>query len=158
MSNEQKGAGLPDYDRALAAAVKQLSYRMLSERALHDKLEAQGYHEEEIGYALAWLTEHRYLSDEQFAQAAAASYTRRGYGALRIRQELRKKGIDDQTASAVLEICTPDLDAMQRLLDKRLHGDLSDRQAVAKAVAALQRRGYRWEDIRRALEAYGTDI
>ena len=42
------------------------------------------------------------------------------------------------------------------VLNKRLRGDLSDRKEVGKAVAALQRRGFRWDDIRRALDAYGA--
>ena len=57
-----------------------------------------------------------------------------------------------------MEDCEPDLDAMLALLDKRLHGDLSDRKEVNKAVAALQRRGFLWEDIRRALNEYGASI
>lgn len=146
------------YDRALDAAARQLSYRPLSARALRDKLTEKGHGEDEADYAVAWLTERGYLSDERLAESAARDYTRRGYGALRIRQELRRKGIDEETAAAVLEECEPDEDALRALLDKRLHGDLSDRKEVAKAVAALQRRGYRWEEIRRALNDYGAEI
>ena len=69
-----------------------------------------------------------------------------------------KKGVDDETASAVLDECEPDFEVMRALLDKRLRGDLSDRKEVGKAVAALQRRGYKWEDIRRALNEYGAEI
>ena len=57
-----------------------------------------------------------------------------------------------------MEDCEPDYAAMTALLDKRLGGDLSDRKAVQKAVAALQRRGFLWEDIRRALNEYGASI
>ncbi|MFQ9128137.1 MAG: hypothetical protein ACLR4Z_16745 [Butyricicoccaceae bacterium] len=45
---------------------------------------------------------------------------------------------------------------MLSLLEKRLHGDLSDRKEVDKAVAALQRRGFSWGDIKNALEEYGA--
>ena len=146
------------YDRALEDAARQLSYRPLSERGLRDKLVEKGHGETEADYAVAWMTEHGYLSDERLAESAARSYTRRGYGALRIRQELRKKGVDEETANAVLDECAPDFEVMRALLDKRLRGDLSDRKEVGKAVAALQRRGYKWEDIRRALNEYGADI
>ena len=47
---------------------------------------------------------------------------------------------------------------MRALLDKRLGGDLSDRKEVQKAIAALQRRGFLWEDIRSALNEYGASI
>ena len=146
------------YEYALADAAKQLSYRLLSERALRDKLLERGHGEAESDYALAWLMEHGYLSDERLAEAAVRSYTRRGYGALRIRQELRRKGVDAETTAAALEEHEPDWEAMHKLLDKRLHGDLSDRKEVGKAIAALQRRGYRWEEIRCALNEYGAEI
>ena len=146
------------YDRALDAAARQLSYRPLSARALRDKLTEKGHGGDEADYAVAWLTERGYLSDERLAESAVRDYTRRGYGALRIRQELRRKGIDEETAASVLEACEPDEDALRALLDKRLHGDLSDRREVGKAVAALQRRGYRWEEIRRVLNAYGAEL
>ncbi len=146
------------YDRALEDAAAQLSYRALSAQALRDKLIAKGHGVDETDYAVAWLTERGYLSDERLAASAAQSYTRRGYGTLRIRQELRRKGIAEETAQTVLDDCEADLEVMQKLIDKRLHGDLSDRKEVNKAIAALQRRGYKWEDIRRALNAYGAEI
>ena len=84
------------------------------------------------------------------------SYTRKGYGALRIRQELLRHGIRREQAETALAGFDADLDKMTALLNKRLRGDLSDRKEVGKAVAALQRRGFRWDDIRRALDAYGA--
>ena len=39
-----------------------------------------------------------------------------------------------------------------------LRGDVSDRKEVEKAVAALQRRGFAWNDIKRALETYGSSL
>lgn len=146
------------YDRALEDAAQQLSYRPLSQQALRDKLTGKGHGGDEADYAVAWLLERGYLSDERLAESAVQSYTRRGYGSLRIRQELRRKGIGEETAQAVLDDCEPDMEVMHKLIDKRLHGDLSDRREVGKTVAALQRRGYKWEEIRRALNTYGADI
>ena len=121
------------YRAALDAAAKQLSCRALSTKMLRGKLLAKGHDEEATDYALAWLTERSLLSDGQFAESVVRSYARRGYGAARIRQELS-------------------------LLEKRLHGDLSDRKEVDKAVAALQRRGFSWSDIKNALEEYGASL
>ena len=86
------------------------------------------------------------------------SYTRRGYGTLRIRQELRRRGVEREEADRAMEDYAADRDAMRALLDKRLGGDLSDRKEVQKAIAALQRRGFLWEDIRSALNEYGASI
>ena len=82
----------------------------------------------------------------------------RGYGAARIRQELSHRGISREDADAAMELFSPALPQMLSLLEKRLHGDLSDRKEVDKAVAALQRRGFSWSDIKNALEEYGASL
>lgn len=146
------------YQRALDAAAKQLSYRALSAQQLQDKLLEKGFPEEAAAYALAWLTERGLMDDGRLAESLVRSYERRGYGQMRIRQELKKRGIERETMDGALEDFTADLSKMTALLDKRLRGDLSDRKEVDKAVAALQRRGYRWEDIREALRAYGEAL
>ena len=146
------------YRAALDAAAKQLSYRALSTKMLRGKLLAKGHDEEATDYALAWLTERSLLSDGQFAENVVRSYARRGYGAARIRQELSRRGISREDADAAMELFSPVLPQMLSLLEKRLHGDLSDRKEVDKAVAALQRRGFSWGDIKNALEEYGASL
>lgn len=146
------------YQKTLDAAARQLSYRALSKSALRQKLLDKDYPEQAVDYALAYLTEHGFLNDQQYAQSTMHSYTHRGYGTLRIRQELRRRGVAADEADEALDEYEPNWDAMHALLDRRLHGDLSDRREVQKAVAALQRRGFLWEDIRRALNEYGASI
>lgn len=146
------------YQKTLDLAARLLTYRALSASALRDKLIAKGCAEEAADYALAYLQEHGFQDDRKYAESTARSYTRRGYGTLRIRQELRRRGVEREDADAVMEDYEPDYEAMTALLDKRLHGDLSDRKEVQKAIAALQRRGFLWEDIRRALNDYGASI
>ncbi len=154
---ETRGALEARYQRALEAAGRQLSYRALSEDALHKKLLEKGHAEDAAAYAVAWLHERRLLNDEDLARSMVRSYARKGYGALRIRQELLRHGIHRAQAEAALEGFDAGLDQMTALLDKRLRGDLSDRREIEKAVAALRRRGFRWDEIRRALDAYCAD-
>lgn len=146
------------YARALDTAAKQLSYRALSQSMLRDKLMEKGFPAHAAEYALAWLEERGLLDDSAFAASVTRAYQRRGYGEMRIRQELMRRGVSRELADEALEDFEPVLDSMTALLDKRLHGDLSSRREVDKAVAALQRRGYRWDDIRAALKAYGAQI
>ena len=144
------------YRAALDMAAKQLSYRALSAKMLRDKLLAKGHDEEAADYALAWLTERSLLNDALFAESVVRGYTRKG--AARIRQELTRRGIDRDTAEAAMQTFSPDEAQMLALLEKRLRGDVSDRKEVEKAVAALQRRGFAWNDIKRALETYGSSL
>ena len=144
------------YRSALEDAAKQLSYRTLSASALRKKLIERRHTEDAAEYAAAWLEARGLLSDARFADQLVESYEKRGYGPARIRQELRRRGVDAEAAAQAMEDFSADQDRLIALLDKRLKGDLSDRRAVDKAVAFLQRRGFSWEDIRKALRAYGA--
>ncbi len=151
MSEEQ-------YRAALDAAARQLSYRALSAAALRDKLIEKGHSEDAADYAVAWLIERRLLDDAAYAESVVRSYARRGYGAARIRQELTRRGVDRGTAEAALLGYAPEPAQLRALLDKRLRGDVSDRKEIDKAVAALQRRGFSWQEIRDALAEYGQQL
>lgn len=151
MSEEQ-------YRAALDAAARQLSYRALSAATLRDKLIEKGHSEDAADYAVAWLIERRLLDDAAYAESVVRSYARRGYGAARIRQELTRRGVDRGTAEAALLGYAPEPAQLRALLDKRLRGDVSDRKEIDKAVAALQRRGFSWQEIRDALAEYGQQL
>ena len=79
------------YRAALDAAAKQLSYRALSAKGLRDKLLDKGHDEEAADYALAWLTERHLLDDAAYAESVVRSCARKGYGEMRIRQELTRR-------------------------------------------------------------------
>ena len=171
------------YRAALDMAAKQLSYRALSAKMLRDKLLAKGHDEEAADYALAWLTERSLLNDTLFAESVVRD-ARAQHGDLRFllrgltleRAHLAaqplgphvarahllgavlRRGIDRVTAEAAMQTFSPDEAQMLDLLEKRLCGDVSDRKEVEKAVAALQRRGFAWNDIKRALETYGNSL
>ncbi len=145
------------YRAALDAAAKQLSYRALSAKLLRDKLLEKGHDEQAADYALAWLTERGLLNDAAYAESVVRSYARRGYGERRIRQELVARGVGQQDAETAMAAFSPDRAQLIALLDKRLHGDVSDRKEIEKAVAFLQRRGFCWGEIKAALEQYAED-
>lgn len=146
------------YQSALEAAAKQLSYRALSISALREKLLTKGHSEDTVDYAIAWLAERGLIDDGRFAESTVHSYGRRGYGELRIRQELRRRGVGREDADAAMEDYEPDDAVLRSLLEKKLKGDLSDPKAVQRAIAFLQRRGFKWGDIRRALNEYGAEL
>lgn len=111
------------YEAALNDAAKQLSYRELSASALREKLLKKGHSEDAVDYALAWLTERKLLDDSRFAESTVHSYGRRGYGTLRIRQELHRRGVSREDAAAAMEDYAPDDAMLLALLDKKLQGD-----------------------------------
>ena len=146
------------YRAALDAAAKQLSYRALSCDGLRQKLIDKGHDAQAAEYAVAWLLERKLLDDTAYAESVVRSCARKGYGEMRIRQELKKRLVGREAAEHALSGFAPEQGTLVALLDKRLKGDLSDKKEIDKAVAALQRRGYGWHDIRDALAAYGEGL
>ena len=139
-------------------AVRILTASGLSKKELQKRLVQKGESEEDAEAAVAWLEELHLIDDLETAKQLVRSACLRGYGAARIRQELSRRGISREDADAAMELFSPALPQMLSLLEKRLHGDLSDRKEVDKAVAALQRRGFSWSDIKNALEEYGASL
>lgn len=102
-----------------------------------------------IAEALDRLESSGVLSDEAVAKAEAASRLRRGEAPGRVRQMLRRKGIDGpQTESALNEAVEADgfdeVDACRAQAQKRWRALASLEPAVAKRrlIAFLQRRGF----------------
>ena len=80
---------------ALDAAVRFLGRREYGRRELARKLRAKGHADAQVEAVLDYLAEHDLQSDERYVDAYCRSRTRRGYGPLKIRQELASRGIDE---------------------------------------------------------------
>lgn len=117
------------------------------------KLRARGFDEEGIESVLEQLRESGLQSDDRFTENYVASRTRRGSGPIRIRAELRERGVDESLIDYHLQAC----DELWPTLMKQVHDDkfgaasATDRKTVAKRVRFLEYRGFPGELIRRFL-------
>ena len=84
-----------------------------------------------------------YLEDGVFAQNLAQRlHETKNYAKRRIAQELRAKGVEQQTVQEVLETLPPDEAALRRSLEKKYRTvDWSDAVQRRRAVRALLRDG-----------------
>ena len=137
-----------------------VSSRMLSKKELTDKLERRGATEEEAAATADWLEDLGALNDEAYAAAVARHYARMGYGKLRVRQELQRRGIDRALWDAALEELPDSAETIETLLQSRLRGRRPDRDEGRKLSAMLSRRGFTWQEIRPVLNRYldGEDL
>ena len=145
---------------ALKRAYKFLSYRARSEAEVRVKLTQLGFPQTAIETALEKLRSLKILNDETFARDWTRSRVEeRGYGPLRVERELRQKGISkDLIAEIVREAFGPEAgrERARRLLAKRFRDkDLSDQKILRRAVAFLQRHGYRDSVIAEVLRMEG---
>ncbi|MDH3947499.1 MAG: recombination regulator RecX [Gammaproteobacteria bacterium] len=78
------------------AAMNLLARREHSTRELRDKLLVRGFEKDEITPALQLLSREGLLSDERFTESFIHWRMERGSGPLKIRAELRQRGVADE--------------------------------------------------------------
>ena len=102
------------------------------------------------------LREAKYLNDDEFAHDwALARVENRGYGPVRINQELSAKGIDHRIVDRIInEIFTAEHEkeiAQSVLLKKFKTDELGNRRVLRRAAGYLERRGFNSHVIRELL-------
>lgn len=149
-----------DARRAREKALWLISYRDHSEGELRQKL-SKDYGEEAVNAAIEKLMDMGYINDESFAKRYAESLTSKHLSQRQIQQKLRLKGLDrDLTAQTVEDLNLDEKVEIRTLINKKYLNKLSDEDNLRRTVAALQRRGFAYSDIRsviselRELEEY----
>lgn len=142
---------------AKAQAANIIGSRPLSKRELTRRLVQKGNEEADAQTAADWLEELGAVDDAAYAAALARYYGARGYGPQRLREELRRRGVDrDLWEDALAEL--PDSgDTLDALIQKRRRGDLSDPRERKRVCDALLRRGFSWSQVKAAMGRY-TDM
>ncbi|MEZ5439694.1 MAG: regulatory protein RecX [Lysobacteraceae bacterium] len=139
---------------ALQRAIGLLARREHSRQELREKLLQRGHVETEVEDALRQLIDKGLQSEERFAGSLARTRMAAGHGPLRIRNDLRCKGLDDDQINAAMGEEAPDWPALAMEALQRRFGepdDLSkdDRLAAMKRrnrqLAFLMRRGFNTE-------------
>ena len=143
-----------DARRAREKALYLLEHRSHSKRELTEKIARTAASRQAAQAAADHLEELGLLDDQAYAESYAKElFLRKRYGARRVRQELARKGIDREIIDQVLALYE-DQDpgeAISLVLERRYPQWRQDERVRRRAVAALQRLGYSYEQIRSAL-------
>ena len=144
-----------DANRAKEKALYLLGYRSHTKKELAEKIARAGVGRQAAQGAADRMEELGLIDDRAYArQYAKELFTRKRYGAMRVRQELLRKGIDGELIEEVLA-GYGDGDAaqgnIQAVLEKKYPGWEEDDRQRRRAFAALRRMGYSFEDIRQAM-------
>ena len=134
-------------------AIKLLAAREHSRLELTRKLAARGFGEAEVARVLDRLTAEGSLNESRMAELYVAERVRKGFGPLRIRRELKDKGLSDAAIEPHLDPMTGDWPERLALVhDRRFGPDApSDLQELARRARFLEQRGFPSEAIRRFL-------
>ena len=142
----------PEETRKKALAL--LDRRDYGSEELCAKLIEKGAEPDEARAAVRYMIRVGFIDDERYAAMVARHYAAKGYGAGRVREELRRRKLDRELWDAALaELPEPDA-----LLRAKLRGKAADRDTVRKAGAALVRRGFTWEAVRAAADRYLAEM
>jgi len=147
-----------DPNHSYAYAVALLARRDYSTRELRSKLKERGYLEHAIEPVLIDLEENRKLDDARYGATLVASRSRRALGPVRIRSELKRKGVAAETIDQALAGSegeqAPDFVQLARQARVRKFGPElpTDWKERARQARFLQYRGFSTAHIRVALE------
>ena len=134
-------------------ALKLLAGRDFGRRELLARLARKGYPAELNQSVVEQLASERLLSEGRFVTQFIRQHAGRGHGPVRIRLELRERGIDAETIESALEESGEDWVESARLARRRKFGaePPADFRQRAKQARFLQYRGFAADQVRAAL-------
>ena len=141
-------------ERAKARALRLLEKRDYSEAELAAKLVEKGFEVPEAAAAADRCVALGFVNDENYAAMVARHYTARGFGERRVREELRRRRVPREYWDAALEAVPDDEDGAYRCLCAKMRGRAPEPEELRRALAAVQRRGFGYQEVREAAERY----
>lgn len=138
-----------------ARALRIINARPMSREELRKRLVEKGETPENAEECAEWLCQMGLINDAEYAGSVVRHYAAKGYGASRIKQELRRHGLSRELWDEAMSQMPEQDEYLARFLRSRLT-DPGDRAQVKKVSDALFRRGYSWDQIKHALNEFDT--
>ena len=140
--------------RAKEKALWLISYRSHSKKELRDKI-SRTCDRQSAEKAVERMEELGLVNDRDYAERCAQTLiftkhmSKRGAA-----MELRRKGIESEIIDEVLgDIEVDEREQIQAVIERK-YPKIGDEKIRRRAVAALQRLGYGWEDIKAVIESF----
>ena len=144
--------------RGHQVALRFLSYRPRSEAEIRKRLERDTFRSETIEHIVVQLFAEGQLDDKRFAEMYAQSkMLKKPIGAVRLRRELKQKGISDTIIRHVEQaFCDYDTElnnarhlAKKKLANERTKDPIKRKRRLADFLA---RRGFGWDIVQEVIE------
>jgi regulatory protein len=134
-------------------ALRYLVRREHSRAELVRKLTPHAESEAALNAVVDLLLSKKQLSDERFAEERARSLSRK-YGAAKIRQDLKERGVADEIVERVP--VEGELERAKAILQRKYREPALTREEQAKRARFLQGRGFSYDSIRGAMALSGS--
>jgi regulatory protein len=142
----------------LQRALSLLAMREHSARELENKLLAKGYQQQEIQLALSECQQQGYQSDERYVQTYIHSRSQRGYGPIKVRLELKAKGIADEMINHSIDQSVDWFEIASKALQKKFKQASSCIKEHAKRQRYLLNRGFSHEMIKHSIAEFNSEL
>jgi regulatory protein len=147
-------------ERALAIAYRYLNSRERTQAEMRVHLEGKDIDPRDVERSIQALVEQGYLDDARFAHLFVQDKRQlEEWGADRIRQVLRTRGVDSEMVEEALAEHEPDsegeIERALAVLRRRFPSPAGDRRERERALGVLLRKGY---DVDLALEAIAAHV
>ena len=138
-----------EFNKLFAKGVYLLGMREHSTQEMLAKLNAKSESTDVVLAVIDELHENDYLSDERFAQSYVRSRTNRGFGPVKIKTELKSKGISNRLVDDYLDSNSPQwFDVAREQYEKKYSSvNVKDYKEWTKRARFLQGRGFTMEHI-----------
>jgi regulatory protein len=147
-------------ERAYLYALRILNARDYTVARLREKLHGRGFDDADVEAVLGRMVSEGWVDDRRFAERFAESAVASGrYYGPRLRQEMRRRGVQPELVSEVLGrilLERDEAEEVRAIVERRFSGfsfsTASDREKC-RTIGFLQRRGFSLSAVLRALRA-----
>ncbi len=144
---------LAEKSEAIKRGLYILSFGDNSARTLSRKLVIKGFSRDAAEAAAEYLSENGFINEEASASAALCDMAEKKlYGARRIRAHLYEKGFSKEAIESAFESADVDFAHICASRVEKMRTDFSDEAERKKAVAALVRYGFTFDEIKYAIK------
>jgi len=148
--------------KARAAVERLLKFRPRSAGEIADKLKDKGYTKTVTEQTISYFTKLGLIDDVAFTKGWVQSRLNKPYGTRRIIQELKQKGIKDETIAGELEKARSNYDELETVtrisnIRIKVYKNLDKIRTRRRLQDYLLRRGFSPETIQKALRGLFKD-
>jgi regulatory protein len=141
----------PDNRELVSASLRLLAGRDMSRAEFIKKLTAKEFLASEMEAAADWCVAEGWLNESRYAESAGRRLGQK-YGASRIAQTLRQKGVSEEALSNAMPALKESDFERARVLWLRKYGDVaSTAEEKSKQIRYLQTRGFRFDVIKQVI-------
>ena len=136
------------------AAMNLLARREHTQRELRQKLQRRFADEQLVETELQKLAEEGLQSDQRFAESFARQRSGRGYGPMRVKQDMRTRGLTDGEIAQAIEAAVIDWYALasEAFYKKFGRSGVCDLKEKARRVRFMQYRGFAADHYRHLID------